>query len=558
MDDVNRILQNNWNNTFSQLTSYQGGGGGADSRDAPNNPIDNISMTVRYNTAVDTRYREVKESNLNNKQKQQSNKRRKIIRDDDDQGNDSSSVSNSGSDRQQTSSYGSKRRGGFGEDDEAEENNDIDEEENNGGGNIGIGGIVGGGICGSSTSMSFGGGGGRGRGRGRGNNNEGGGGSENGEGRGNGRTRKPKVIHFGYVPVKELLHPYQRKIQDDGGDEGEDCYSSCDELTLEENSHYNSSNRNEEDYESCSEGQEKRPNSKEKRVYTPAEYQQHLKNLLFQSDSECSDLMAMEADSPQQSMACGSEEERMAAAAATNRTGGCTIDSALAVPGSDKIFGTQKRAKASFYNDSLRRKGGGYGSDCSTGSSGSSNSSRSSNSERIKKRECFGCMYGNRKMDGIKVNNINLLIKLMEENIGKLNYYSLARMAHLFFKHSIYIPMKNEGLKINMWRTHDIYIHLKYHIMDPKFFIWNTIAELSDRLTVLNDMCFKLASMEDGNKVLIADEKVMRMCADTQKRIVDTYKLNPKSMNFYNEQSGINLETLGKLINTSKDWRFGD
>jgi hypothetical protein len=524
MDDLDRILQNNWNNTFSSLHQEA-----MYSRDSPNNPIDNISMSARYNTAVDTQFREVRDKGIEKR-----TKRKKVIdnNDDDDENNESGEGNSDNNNNKRKSSSGRKRRNEF--DDEAEEDNECaseDQQQNNdgiqpfGGGNNGNGGSGGGG---NPSNV------GRGRG-GRGLNNNG----EGGEGRGRG-NKKPKVVRWGYVPVRELLHPYQRKIQDDGGFDGEDCYSSCDDEMDEEEMCDDECQQELSDEESEMEIQQ------EKIPFT----QENVKRMMFPSDSESnSDITSNHSrhNSPKQSMACGSESDNNGRSV----EGGCTVDGALSVPGSNRIYKTPK-GNSQFFNSKLN----GYGSDCSTTSSLGSRGRRGKRKQNNNRRGCFGCMYGNRGIDSIKMNNMNYLITLIEEHIGRMHYYDLAKMAHLYFKHSIYLPMKREGLKIQNWRTYDIYLHLKYHIMEPKFFIWNTIADLSDRLTVLNDMWFKKTWMEDGNEIIVPDEKVIRMSMDTQRRIIETYKLNPKVMNFYNEHSNISFENIGKLINTNKDWKF--
>ncbi|KKM17467.1 hypothetical protein LCGC14_1675470 [marine sediment metagenome] len=167
---------------------------------------------------------------------------------------------------------------------------------------------------------------------------------------------------------------------------------------------------------------------------------------------------------------------------------------------------------------------------------------------------CFGCTYGSPNQDPISGENMNTLIRIFEENYGKTDNFILARMCHVYFKQHIWIPMKNRGFRIHMWRTREIYIHFTKHLEEPRIYLVETIKKYKNIAKVLECMVFKKYS--DNGDLIIPDKRNLKDLLDVDKRIIELYKTKPQSMNFYNENSSIDLSQKGKLINIQQNWVF--
>lgn len=170
---------------------------------------------------------------------------------------------------------------------------------------------------------------------------------------------------------------------------------------------------------------------------------------------------------------------------------------------------------------------------------------------KIDKYACFGCMWGSPKDDAINTSNMNRCIRILEENYGKMDNTVLARITHVFYKNEIYLPSKG---KVPMWRSAAIKEHIEHHMLEPRIFIGESIKKLLSVLTVTQDCLFKQQMLFDGTIKDAVDERSSRFMISLFKQIIQLYRLNPKQMNFYNENSKINFERIGSMINLNKNW----
>lgn len=172
--------------------------------------------------------------------------------------------------------------------------------------------------------------------------------------------------------------------------------------------------------------------------------------------------------------------------------------------------------------------------------------------------DCFGCKFGSPDQDPISGRNMNLLIKLFEDNYGKTDNLVLARMCHEFFKKNIYEPMVRMNMRVQMWTTRHIYEHFLFHNQEPRIFLGETIKKYKRISEKLEDMLFKEVPVEDGEvTVVVTDKEAFRQLLAVDKRIVELYVRQPRTMNFYNEKSYIELTQPAKYnINAYKNWTF--
>lgn len=184
---------------------------------------------------------------------------------------------------------------------------------------------------------------------------------------------------------------------------------------------------------------------------------------------------------------------------------------------------------------------------------------------RFSSLKCFGCKYGSPDQDPISGRNMNTLIRIFEENYGRTDNLVLARMCHVYFKQHIWQPMKDMGMHIDMWRTKEILDHFLSHNQEPRIYLGETIKKYKHIAGALESMAFKKIQIAaDGNdnsnrettSIIVPDKANLKDLLDVDKRIIELYKVNPKVLNFYNNNSYIDLAQMGNLMNIHKNFTF--
>lgn len=180
---------------------------------------------------------------------------------------------------------------------------------------------------------------------------------------------------------------------------------------------------------------------------------------------------------------------------------------------------------------------------------------------------CFGCMWTSSNQDSINVNHMNACLRIIDENYGRMDNAALSKSVHLYFKHNIYLPMKKRGKNIKIWRTGTIKEHIEKHTLDPRIFVGETIREYKEYLEAIKRMSFAhivykedSLDFEDPHSIpppkmrLVLMERNIKCLMDMEKRVTELYKLNPKNLNFYNDDCKINFDSIGKMINMNRNW----
>jgi hypothetical protein len=167
---------------------------------------------------------------------------------------------------------------------------------------------------------------------------------------------------------------------------------------------------------------------------------------------------------------------------------------------------------------------------------------------------CFGCAWGGPRGVTIPGSKINQCLKLIENNYGTMKNRELARVVHCFYKKEIYEPSNRLGRTLPMWRTYEILKHIEDHSIEPRIFIGESIRSLSKMYSAYKTMVFKDCKLKNGHSRKAGIERNVRTLLSLNKRMGELYRMNPKAMNFYNNDCTINLEAAGKLINLNKNW----
>ena len=168
--------------------------------------------------------------------------------------------------------------------------------------------------------------------------------------------------------------------------------------------------------------------------------------------------------------------------------------------------------------------------------------------------KCFGCLWYNDKSDAISGRCMNRLLSIIEENYGQIANEALSRVAHLYFKHNIYLPMKKLGKSVPLWRSRHIQQHIEEHSREPRFFIGQSMSLYSNIMKKLQNMIFRNITDPGGASKVVFDEKTLKMHLDLHKRVTELYRIKPNGMNFYNEKLKVDFERIGNFVNLSKEW----
>jgi hypothetical protein len=183
---------------------------------------------------------------------------------------------------------------------------------------------------------------------------------------------------------------------------------------------------------------------------------------------------------------------------------------------------------------------------------------------------CFGCMWQDPHKINVDANAVSHMMQTMYRFFGQIQTKELAKIVHKQFMHTIYYPfMKQQEeqriedqmedriprdiIQLPIWRTKEIYEHLRSHIKDPRFFIYNKLEQLQEESRILSAMSYIYVRDAAGNEHLRPDLAILKTRLEIDKRQIELYNLKYKQMNFYNERLPINIELGGSAMNLHKN-----
>lgn len=170
--------------------------------------------------------------------------------------------------------------------------------------------------------------------------------------------------------------------------------------------------------------------------------------------------------------------------------------------------------------------------------------------------DCFGCMFTSRgdsqtsadsQIDGGKIND---LLKIFDDNVGRIDLKVIARLCHLFFKTEIYLPLAAKGVPVPMWRTRDIYTHFYDHLLDPRLFLLEQLTEARAMSRTLRRMSF---AVTDSGTLATMDKTIDKLWR-TNTQMVTLYKTAPESLNFHNPTHKIDFAVMSKLMGPHRNF----
>jgi hypothetical protein len=174
---------------------------------------------------------------------------------------------------------------------------------------------------------------------------------------------------------------------------------------------------------------------------------------------------------------------------------------------------------------------------------------------RFLREECFACKFGERDgetdLDPTKVGE---MLRLLDQFYGHAENIAVAKMIHSYFKHEIWAPARGS---LPMWRTRSVLDHIEHHVLEPRIFIGESIRKFTKYWRILEDFILKEEVNDAGEAHTVVNDKNMKMVLDVQRRIAEMYKMNPSTMNFYNESYKIDMSSMGKGFNQYRHWKIG-
>ena len=188
---------------------------------------------------------------------------------------------------------------------------------------------------------------------------------------------------------------------------------------------------------------------------------------------------------------------------------------------------------------------------------------------------CFGCSWQDPNKINTDFNAVSHMMQTMYRFFGQIQTKELAKIIHKQFMSTVYYPFLQQQeekrredeyndilpqppVYLPIWRTKEIYQHLRTHVKDPRFFIHNKIEELEEDSEVLNGMTYSYVRDNNNNEYLRPDLAVIKTRLDINKRQIELYNLNFKKMNYYNEALAINIDLSGSVMNIHKNLTIRD
>ena len=183
---------------------------------------------------------------------------------------------------------------------------------------------------------------------------------------------------------------------------------------------------------------------------------------------------------------------------------------------------------------------------------------------------CFGCSWQDPNKINTDSNAVSHMMKTMYYYFGQIRTRELAKIIHKQFMKTVYHPFienqerqrredeyeelpPREPIHMDIWRTKEIYQHLRSHVKDPRFFIHNKMEQLEEDYETLAPMTYCYVRDNNGNEYLRPDHQIIKTRMDIDKRMIELYNLKPKQMNFYNERLPVNIDLSGSVMNLHKN-----
>jgi hypothetical protein len=169
------------------------------------------------------------------------------------------------------------------------------------------------------------------------------------------------------------------------------------------------------------------------------------------------------------------------------------------------------------------------------------------------RRECFACAWQDHGegVEGV----VSTIEKMIHENLGLRDTQTIARQVHLYFKNHVYLPRRRNGIRIAIWRTADVLEHIMRHTYDPRLFLMQSMDQARSWKRILEDMAFRKQRLVNGRVRYVAEANNIKLALSIDKHMLDLYKNNPRTLNFYNDRIGIDMERIAKLVNMSNNFR---
>lgn len=183
---------------------------------------------------------------------------------------------------------------------------------------------------------------------------------------------------------------------------------------------------------------------------------------------------------------------------------------------------------------------------------------------------CFGCMWQDPHKINVDANAVSHMMQTMYRFFGQIQTKELAKIVHKQFMNTVFYPfMKQQEeqriedqmedriprdiIQLPIWRTKEIFEHLRSHIKDPRFFIYNKLEQLQEESRILSAMSYIYVRDAAGNEHLRPDLAILKTRLEIDKRQIELYNLKYKQMNFYNERLPINIDLGGSAMNLHKN-----
>jgi hypothetical protein len=200
---------------------------------------------------------------------------------------------------------------------------------------------------------------------------------------------------------------------------------------------------------------------------------------------------------------------------------------------------------------------------------------------------CFGCSWHDTHQGGVSADAVTKMMRTMYKYCGTMPAWELSRLIHEEFRDEIYYPLLEEREKLEnnrrlfgekegefyddeltdvprssikekipIWRTYEIYRHIKYHIRDPRILVLNMVDDLQQDIQNLTGMSYSFVKDAEGNSYPLCDKEALKTKLDYQKQLIAVYKLEPKKMLFYNDKLPVDMNAQGSAININKTFSY--
>ena len=150
---------------------------------------------------------------------------------------------------------------------------------------------------------------------------------------------------------------------------------------------------------------------------------------------------------------------------------------------------------------------------------------------------CFLCLYGQEAYDSVNNEDMAHLLRLRNDNIGKISNKCIALIMHQFYMREIRPKAWHaHGRVLPVWRSKAILVCLETHNLTPEIQI---ARHMSNVTTLLGTMQNQLAEDRGGREVLVSKN------IESYSRMLKVFgwlaAMKPEKMVFYDATKGIKL-----------------